>query len=81
MSIKILTLKEAEITQDRCRIYGEVCEMLVGKAKADYFCDNSGDFIPRGEECAAVMVLTSTNHPNYEHQKNMLKEYILEGKK
>lgn len=76
MAIKILTLKEVEITIDRCRKYGEVYEYIKGKAVSDYYCDNSGDFIPEGTECAAIMVLTHKGHPNYEHQKNMLKDYV-----
>jgi len=76
MAIKILTLKEADITKARCENYGEVFEVLVGKALKDYYCDNSGEFIPTGAECAAVMVLTHKGHPNYKHQKNMLKDYL-----
>ena len=76
MAIKILTLKEAEITKARCEKYGEVYEALIGKAVNNYHCDNSDDFIPKGEECVAVMVLTSKDHPNYKHQRNMLKDYV-----
>lgn len=77
MSIKILTLKEAEETKKACEKYGEVFESVVGKASQDYICDNSGVSIPKGSECVVVMVLPSKKHFNYEHQKQMLSDYIL----
>lgn len=77
MSIKITTLTEAEHTKNICQKYGEVCEILIGKAKQDYLCDNSGDEIPQGTECAVVMTLPYKEHPNYAHQKAMMKDYII----
>lgn len=76
MAIKILTLKELQVTIGRCMKYGEVYEYITGKAVTDYHCDNSDEFIAKGTECAAIMVLTHKDHPNYEHQKNMLKNYV-----
>lgn len=76
MSIKILTIKEAEETKKRAMQYGEVCEMITGKAKSSYFCDNSGEKIDQGSECAVVLVLPSRDHFNYDHQKAMLQEYV-----
>lgn len=76
MSIKILTIKEAEETKKRATKYGELCEMVIGKAKENYFCDNSGEKIDKGSECAVVLVLPNKNYFNYEHQKSMLNEYI-----
>lgn len=79
MSIKVLTVEEAKQTEARARAYGEVCEVLVGKAKDNYFCDNSSEPIPKGSQCAAVMVLPYKEHPNYQHQLNMLAEYVEVG--
>lgn len=76
MSIKILTLKEAAKTQAVAKQYGECFEQVIGTAVADYICDNSNDQIPKGTQCAAVMILPFRNHPNYEHQKAMLHEYV-----
>lgn len=76
MSVKILTLIELESTKKRAEEYGEVCEYLIGEATQDYFCDNSDEYLPKGSECAAVMVLTHKGHPNYEHQKSMLSKLV-----
>lgn len=76
MSIKILTLEEALETRKLCEKYGEVFEQIEGKAKQDYICDNSGASIPKGSPCAAVLVLPSRSHFNFEHQKAMLVDYV-----
>ena len=77
MGIKILTIKEAKETKKICKQYNECFEMVTGKAKENYRCDNSNEVIPQGEVCAVVLVLPNKNHPNYEHQKSMLKDYII----
>lgn len=76
MSIKILEIDEAKEVQKLCQKYGEVCEVLFGKAKVEYFDDNTGKLIPKGSDCAVVMVLPSVHHHNYEHQKSIMKDYI-----
>jgi hypothetical protein len=76
MSIKILTIPEAEQYKKIAEKYGEAFEWEIGLAKQDYYCDNSGVEIPKGTRCAAVMVLPDDKHPNYDHQKNMLRNYL-----
>ena len=76
MSIKILTLKEAEETEKLCLKYGECFEVVFGKAKKDYICDNSGKSIPKGTECASCLILPTNKHFNYQHQKQMLGDYV-----
>lgn len=76
MSIKILTLDEAHHTERLAAKYNEACFVQTGLALADYYCDNSGKQIPIGSVCAAVVLLPSESHPNYQHQVNMLGEYI-----
>lgn len=76
MSIKILTTEEAKETEKICQKYGEVFESVSGKAKEDYFCDNTGVEIPKGSICVAVLVLPSKDHFNYQHQKNLLSTYV-----
>lgn len=76
MSVKILTIEEAEKTKKLCEQYGEVCEIVTGKAKLEYMCDNSGEQIPKGTECAVVLVLPSRNHHNYEAQLASLGDYV-----
>ena len=77
MSIKILTLAEAEHTRIACESYGEAFEMVQGIAPQDYLCDHTGQVIHAGDECAVVLVLPSRKHHNYEHQLAMLSNYIL----
>lgn len=77
MSIKILTLAEAERTKALCHRYGEVCEVLEGTAPQDYICDNSGKAIAAGEDCAAVLVLPNVKHHNYQHQLSILSDYLI----
>lgn len=77
MAIKILTLPEAKHTRELCDKYGEAFEMVQGIAPQDYICDNSGQVIHAGDECAVVLVLPSRKHHNYEHQLAMLSNYIL----
>lgn len=77
MSIKILTIKEAKETELVAKQYNEHFEAVIGKAKQDYICDNSGEEIPEGEYCAAVLILPTKKHPNYEHQKNMLGDFLI----
>jgi hypothetical protein len=76
MSIKILKIEEAKEVEKLCKKYGEVCEVLYGKAKVEYFCDNTGVTIEKGSECAVVLVLPSKSHHNYQHQKDIMKDYI-----
>lgn len=76
MSIKILKVEEAREVEKLCKKYGEVCEILIGKAKVEYVDDNSGLVIEKGSECAVVLVLPSKFHHNYEHQKSIMKDYI-----
>lgn len=77
MSIKILTLAEAERTKALCQKYGEVCEVLEGIAPQDYICDNSGKEIHAGDDCAAVLVLPDVKHHNYQHQLSILGNYVI----
>lgn len=76
MGIRIVIPEEAEKMRKVAEQYGEAFEQEIGKAKQDYWCDNSGVLIPQGTECAAIMVLPDDSHPNYEHQKNMLRSYL-----
>lgn len=78
MSLKILTVQEAEKTQKVADRFGEFCVYKVGKAKQQFFCDHTGANIPAGTECAAVVILPSKNHPNAQHQCDMMGEYIEE---
>lgn len=77
MSIKILTLEEAEKTILSCAKYNECCEVVRGIAPCLYYCDNSGVEINIGDECAAVLILPSKKHHNYEHQLNLLPTYVI----
>lgn len=77
MSIKILTLEEAEETKKACERYGEAYEEKVGRAPCKYICDNSGAPIEKGDMCAAVLILPNRNHHNYEHQLQMLGQYVV----
>jgi len=76
MAIKILTLDEARHTERLAAKYNESCFVKTGLAMDDFFCDNSGKRIPIASACAAVVLLPSENHPNYQHQVNMLEKYV-----
>lgn len=76
MSIKIVTVEKAKEIKKLCEKYDEHFEEVIGKAKRDYICDSSGVAIPKDTECSAILVLTTKHHPNYQHQKEMLKEFI-----
>ena len=76
MAIRIVTLAEADRTVERCAHFREACEVLRGLAKRDYLCDNTNAEIPEGTMCAAVVVLPSTSHHNWEHQVSMLPRYV-----
>lgn len=76
MSIKIVTLEEADHTEKLCNKYGEFFHKKVGKANQDYVCDNSGVPIPKGTECAAIIVLPDASHPNCQWQINLLGDYV-----
>jgi len=76
MAIKIVTVEEASKVEDLCKKYNEAFEKVIGKAKKDYYCDHTGVEIPAMTKCAVIMVLPSKNHPNYEHQKQMLNDYV-----
>lgn len=78
MSLKILTVEEAKKTQEIADKYGEFCVYKVGKAKQAFICDHSGTRIPLHGECAAVVILPSKDHPNAQHQCDMMDEYIEE---
>lgn len=76
MAIRIVTLQEVSPMESVASEYGEVCEMVIGRAKADYRCDISGEKIPKGTVCAVAVILPSKKHVNYEHQKGMLEKYV-----
>lgn len=76
MAIRIVTLEEARGLALLAKEYGEVCDKVIGRAKADYRCDISGELIPKGAICAVAVILPSKRHVNYEHQKGMLEKYV-----
>ena len=76
MAIRIVTVAEAERTIARCAHYKEAYEALFGAAKKDYLCDNSNERIPAGTRCAAIVVLPSKEHHNWQHQVSMLPQYV-----
>jgi len=76
MSIKIVTVEEAEKSKKTAEKYGECFEEVRGKANQDYMCDNSDKAIPKDSECSVIMILPSKKHFNYKHQKAMLTDYV-----
>lgn len=76
MSLRIVTTDEAKIMQEVAKKHGELCDVRIGPALRDYICDNSGEVIPAGTMCAAVILLPDDSHPNYEHQRRMMADFV-----
>lgn len=76
MSIKIVTVEKAKEIKKLCEKYGEHFQEIIGKAKQDYICDSSNVAIPKDTKCSVILVLTTKHHTNYQHQKEMLKDFI-----
>lgn len=76
MAIKILTKREAKSTEENCIKFNEYYCGLIGRAKRDFVCDNSGKAIPKGSLCVACVVLPSITHPNFKKQKKKLHDFV-----
>lgn len=76
MAIKIVTADEAKRMMELCGRYHEAYAEVAGLANEDYICDNSGVAIPKDTHCVAILVLPTVKHYNYQHQLNMLGNYV-----